>query len=68
MSFKNLVPWMILGSFGDSWEDFPGDSCGFSEYVLAVPSGVLVVTDVSVSILRFVCLVRSSFLTLIVTL
>ena len=38
-----------MGSFGDSWEDFLGDSCGFSACVLAVSSGVLVVVDVSVS-------------------
>ena len=33
-----------LGSFGDSCEDFHGDSRGFSECVPAVSSGVLVVT------------------------
>ena len=38
------------GSFGDSWSDFLGDSCGFSECVPAVSSGVLVVTAVSVSL------------------
>ena len=37
------------GSFGDSWEDFHGDSCGFSECVPAFSSDVPVVTDVSVS-------------------
>ena len=61
MSFKNVVPWMILGSFGDSWEVFPGDSCGFSEYVLAVSSSVLDVTDVSVS-LPSVCVFGKVFL------
>ena len=38
-----------VGSFGDSWDDFHCDSCGFSECVPAVSSGVPVVTDVSVS-------------------
>ena len=37
------------GSFGDSWCDLCGHSCGFSECVPAVSSGVPVVTDVSVS-------------------
>ena len=53
-----------LGSFGDSWEDFHDDSC-----VPAVSSGVPVVIDVSLSLSLFpalVCLMRSSFLTLIV--
>ena len=34
------------GSFGECWGDFHDDSCGFSECVPAVSSGVLVVIDV----------------------
>ena len=37
------------GSFGGSGSDLHGDSCGFTECVLAVSSGALVVADVSVS-------------------
>ena len=48
-SFENVVPWMFWEVFGDSWEDFLTDSCGFSKCVPAVSSGVLVVTCVSVS-------------------
>ena len=37
------------GSFGGSGDDLQGDSCGFTECVLAVSSGAFVVADVSVS-------------------
>ena len=35
-----------VGSFGDSWSDLLGDSCGFSECVPAVSSGVPVVIEI----------------------
>ena len=54
---------MIWEVSGDSWEVVLSDSCGLSECVLAVFSGVPVVTQVSVS-----PPVRSSLLTLIVRL
>ena len=57
-----------LGSFRDSWNDFHGDSCGFSECVPAVSSGVPVVTDVSDSFLWWLCLVKLCCRALIVRL
>ena len=56
----------VSGVLGD---DLHGDSCGFTECVLAVSSGPLVVADVSVSLSpRVVCLVMFSLLTLILRL
>ena len=49
--FEEFGPVDDSGSFGGSWEEFLSDSCGLSEGVLAVSSGVLVETRVSVSVL-----------------
>ena len=38
--FEEFSPVDDSGSFGDSWSDLCGDSCGFSECVPAVSSGV----------------------------
>ena len=49
MFLRKSVQWKIgEGGFGDSWGDLHDDSCGFSECVPAVSSGVLVLTDVSI--------------------
>ena len=48
MCLKNLVPWMIWEVSGILEITLLSDSCCFSECVLAVLSGVLVVTDVCV--------------------
>ena len=45
--FLRNSPMDDLGSFGDSWGDLHGDTCGFSECVHPVASGVPVETDVS---------------------
>ena len=49
MFLRGFSPWMIREVSRSSGNDFHGDSCGFTECVLAVSSGALVVADVSVS-------------------
>ena len=49
-TFEEFSPVDDLGSFGDSWDEFLSDSCGFSDCVPVVSSGVLVVTDAFVSL------------------
>ena len=46
VAFEEFSPVHDSDSCGDSWGDLLGDSCGLSECVPAVSSGVLVVTDV----------------------
>ena len=48
---EEFSPVSDSGSFWDSWGDLHGDSCGSSECVPVVSSGVPIVTDVSVSFL-----------------